>query len=514
MSKKHPHSNARQGIRFWALGLMVSVSLALVACQGTLALNPQTPAWVASATPNMPMADLVGSGIEGTAIRPERVGDESGLIHQTVKKTPAQYTDLWQRIRAEMKLPTLGDGAAAQKLLQHQRWYESNDKHLARVFMRAQRYLFDIVEQVEAQGLPAEIALLPAVESAFMPSAHSSAAADGLWQFIAPTGRRFDLKQHMFQDDRRNVRAATQAALRYLTELQTRYNGDYQLALAAYNCGEGCIDAAIRRARAKGLEGRFEDLELNKETANYVPRLLALTQLIARKVDEGQSSELPTMTNAPYYTAVSISRDIDIKRAAEFAGLTVTEFKELNPQHKKPVIVAASNAQVLVPVKQEEVFREAMARYRGPLSTWSTTTVSKRMPIEVLALQHGVTPASLRDVNTIPKGHLVAAGSTIVIPRAMPGHDIPAMVAENATLATVPAMVRAKVNIHKKENWTALAQRLGVKVVQLQAWNPGVKRLRAGSLALTLPIDLAERVQSLAPVIKATSRSVGRVKQG
>lgn len=502
------HPRHRSHPRIWGRGLMVVGMLALAACQGTLGIG-QTPPQEHIPSPGIKSQHGTEDGIKVAPAIPFSEGGVSGVEPLSEDKVRPQYRDLWQRMRVGMKVPTVS-GKSGTRLLQHQRWYEANSKHLASVFNRAQRYLFDIVEQVEGQGLPMEIALLPAVESAFMPNAHSSAAADGLWQFIAPTGRRFNLKQHMFQDDRRNVRAATQAALRYLTELQVRYNGDYQLALAAYNCGEGCVDAAIRRARARGLEGRFEDLTLNNETANYVPRLLALTQLVARAVDEGSSTLLPQVANAPYYVAVPISRDIDVRLAAELAGMPLDDFRSLNSQHKKPVIVAASNVDVLVPIELEATFIEAMARYRGPLATWSTAVVSRRTPVEALARQHGANTASLQEVNHIPKGHLVAAGSTIVVPRPELGHDIPANVAEAATLATVPAMVRAKVRVHKKESWSGLAQRLGVKASQLQGWNPTVKRLRAGTLALSLPIDLAERLISTPP---AASHPTARIRR-
>lgn len=421
-------------------------------------------------------------------------------------EAPPPAKDLWQRLRRGMKLQPPA-GVAVQRTVQHVRWYRDQSAHMQRTFMRARLYLHDIVEAVEREGMPMEIALLPAVESAFMPTARSSAAADGLWQFIAPTGRRFNLKQHMFQDDRRNVRAATNAALRYLKELQARYGGDYQLALAAYNCGEGNIDTAIRGAKARGLPGRFEDLNLVPETANYVPKLLALAQVVAAAVDLGEmdAANLPPMANAPYFAAVRVGRDIDVKLAAQLAGLQIDEFRALNAQHKTPVIVAASNPEVLVPVERQAVFEEALLNYRGPLATWGTAQVLVRSSVGTLAKRHGIDARTLRALNGIPDGHLVSGGSTLVVPRKERGEDIAAREAERAQVSTTPAIVQAVMQVERKENWAGLAARLGTTVAELRGWNPKLATLRAGTVRLNLPPDLAERLRRLPPPQKVNA---------
>ena len=405
--------------------------------------------------------------------------------------TPRKTMDLWQRIRMGLKVP-LPSGEAAQRVARHERWYVENPAHLQRTFARARLYMFDIVEAVEKEGLPMEVALLPAVESAFIPMARSSAAAEGLWQFIAPTGRRFNLKQHMFSDERRNVRAATQAAMRYLKELQLRYDGDFQLALAAYNCGEGCIDSHVRRAKARGLPGRFEDLELNNETANYVPRLLALAKLVSAAVDSENMAgiTLPAMVNAPYFVATPIHRDMDVKLAAKFAGMPLDAFMALNPQHKKPVIVVATNAEVLVPVDRAAGFQEAVANYRGALSSWTTVKIAQRSSIQKLAQTHGANAEAIRVVNNIPKAHLVVAGSTLLVPKNSVFNDISMTSVESAVLLTTPEMVLRKLAVRKNEGWPSLAKRLGVELAQLRAWNPTIKSLRRGTIQLRLPATL------------------------
>lgn len=414
---------------------------------------------------------------------------------------PQKTTNLWQRIRVGLQVPLPG-GEAAQRVARHERWYLENPAHLQRTFSRARLYLFDIVEAVEKEGLPMEVALLPAVESAFIPMARSSAAAEGLWQFIAPTGRRFDLKQHMFSDERRNVRAATQAAMRYLKELQARYDGDFQLALAAYNCGEGCIDSHVRRAKARGLPGRFEDLELNSETANYVPRLLALAKLLSAAVDSENMAgiTLPAMVNAPYFVATPIHRDMDVKLAAKFAGMPLDAFMALNPQHKKPVIVAATNAEVLVPVDRAAGFQEAVASYRGALSSWTTVKIAQPSSIQKLAQTHGANAEAIRMVNNIPRAHLVVAGSTLLVPRNSVRNDISMTSVESAVLMTTPEMVMRKLVVRKNEGWPSVAKRLGVELSQLQAWNPKIKSLRRGTMQVRLPATLGVAYSPTKPV--------------
>ncbi|MFN9031616.1 MAG: transglycosylase SLT domain-containing protein [Betaproteobacteria bacterium] len=469
----------------WSSAIAAAVLLALAGCQS---LPGERPA-PATAAPALPAA-------ERPAEPPPATGEAQPAAPPTPAAEPAALApatapaDLWQRIRAGLALPATG-GTAAARQARHVEWYRNNPAHLDRTFTRAALYLFDIVEAVERAGVPLEVALLPAVESAFRPDARSPAAADGLWQFIAPTARRFDLKQHLFIDERRHIRAATQAALRYLAELHARFGGDWLLALAAYNCGEGCIERAVAAARRRGLEGRFEDLRLNEETANYVPRLLALAQVVADPAAHGAA--LPPLRNAPYFAAVAITRDIDVDRAARLAGISEAQFRMLNPQHRKPVIVAAADAEIYVPVGREAAFAHALAGQAGALSRWTTVRVNRRSSVEALASAHGIGAAELRAVNEVPPGRLIAAGSTLIVPRrGAAGNDIPEAVAVNAALVTTAAYTTRRVTVRKGEGWDTLARRLGLAPATLRALNPKA-RLAAGPLTLRLPVDAAER---------------------
>lgn len=497
--------------------LAAGLCLLLAACQtapglrGTPAQAPASTGAAAAEPLREPPPDPTPAAPPPAASPPPPPAQAEPLPAQAEGPADASTrSDLWGRIRQGMGIPPLTRGEAGRLQAQHARWYERNGEHMRRVFSRARLYMHDIVEAVQAEGLPMEVALLPAVESAFMPDAVSSAAADGLWQFIRSTGKHYGLQQHAFVDQRRDVRQATRAALAFLKDLQARYEGDMQLALAAYNCGPGCIDTAVRRARAQGKAGRFEDLRLNAETANYVPRLLALSALVAEAVDTNtlDRHQLPDMPDAPYFTEVLITRDLDVALAARLAGQTEAEFRSLNPQHRKPVIVAQINPHVLVPVDRKEAFEVALQNYRGQMSSWTLYKVQQRSSVQAIAQRVGMEPERLRKINRIPLGHLVQAGSTLLVPRrgaSLP--DISARAAEGARLGTTPATVVRALRLSKQDagkgqawSWDVLARRLGVRPAQLKAWNPQVRHLAAGTVRLRLPVEVAER----APAPRAT----------
>jgi membrane-bound lytic murein transglycosylase D len=224
-----------------------------------------------------------------------------------------------------------------------------------------------VVEQLEKRGMPTELALLPFIESAFNPQAISSAKASGMWQFMAATGKDYNLKQNMFTDERRGVLDSTEAALNYLERLYGMF-GDWQLALAAYNWGEGSVQRAIKKQQAAGLPIDFDSLSVHMpaETRNYVPKLQAVKNIIAHP--EQFNISLPALENQPYFVPVAKTRDMDVKLAAELAELPLTEFTALNPQFNKPVITGTTT-KILLPTENAEKFKENLTKWQGPLST-------------------------------------------------------------------------------------------------------------------------------------------------
>ncbi|WGG48625.1 transglycosylase SLT domain-containing protein [Rugamonas sp. DEMB1] len=341
-------------------------------------------------------------------------------------------TDVWGRIRTGYAIPDLDNSLVAK----HVTWYSTRPDHIARTTARASRYLFHVVNELEKRGMPTELALLPFIESAFNPQALSSANAAGMWQFVPGTGRDFNLKQNVFKDERRGIVTSTDAALTYLQRLYDMF-GDWQLALAAYNWGEGSVQRAIKRNQALGKPTDFDSLAdlMPAETRNYVPKLQAVKNIIANPGQYGLS--LPLIDNQPYFTAVDKTSDIDLTIAAQLAELSVDEFKALNPQFNRPVITGGEKTKILLPQENAEKFHLNLAQWGRALSTWTTHKITgARERIETLASKFHTTPEVIRQANNIPQRSMLVAGSTILVPKISSSLnvDIAPEVADNATV--------------------------------------------------------------------------------
>jgi membrane-bound lytic murein transglycosylase D len=351
----------------------------------------------------------------------------AGLVKSDDYKDP----DLWGRIRSGYAIPDLDNPLVAK----HTQWYVSRPDYLARTAGRASLYLYHVVSELEKRGMPTELALLPVIESAFNPQALSNANAAGIWQFMPGTGKDFDLKQNMFKDERRGVLASTDAALTYLQRLYTMF-GDWQLALAAYNWGEGNVQKAIKHNQALGKPTDFEGLadQMPVETRNYVPKLQAVKNIIANPAQYGVT--LPVIDNSPYFTQVDKTSDIDVTIAAQLAEMSVDEFKALNPQFKKPVITG-DDAKILLPKENAEKFHINLAQWGHALSTWTTHKITgAKETITTLASKFHTTPEVIRQANNIPAKAHPRAGSTILVPKVSASTgDISENVIDNAVLS-------------------------------------------------------------------------------
>jgi membrane-bound lytic murein transglycosylase D len=348
-----------------------------------------------------------------------------------VKGDEYKDPDLWGRIRSGYAIPDLDNSLVSK----HTQWYSSRPDYLARTAGRASLYLYHVVSELEKRGMPTELALLPVIESAFNPQALSNANAAGIWQFMPGTGRDFDLKQNMFKDERRGVLASTDAALTYLQRLYTMF-GDWQLALAAYNWGEGNVQKAIKRNQALGKPTDFESLSelMPAETRNYVPKLQAVKNIIANPGQYGIS--LPLIDNQPYFTQVDKTSDIDVTIAAQLAEMSVEEFKALNPQFKKPVITG-EETKILLPKENAEKFHINLAQWGHALSTWTTHKITgAKESIATLASKFHTTPEVIRQANNIPAQTRLRAGSTILVPKTSASTgDIAESVIDNAVVS-------------------------------------------------------------------------------
>jgi membrane-bound lytic murein transglycosylase D len=342
---------------------------------------------------------------------------------------PLPDPDLWQRVRKGFLLEPLD----SPLVLEHEAWYSSRPEYIKRFVDRGSRYLHYIVEQVEKRGMPTEIALLPVVESAFNPHAYSRAKASGLWQFIPSTGKNYGLSQDWWKDNRRDIVAATDAALNYLQRLYDLF-GSWELALAAYNCGEGCVGRAIAANQKRGIATDFLHLKLPPETQNYVPKLVAVKNIVLAPGMYG--IELDSIPDQPYFTTVPAPEKIDVKLAARLAEMPVEDFVALNPSYNKPVAVAHTGT-LVVPLDKAEAFRENLGNWDKPLVTWTTIPAKKGESVDAIAKRYGLSGASLRQVNNLQvnrKGRLTAAQPVLVPGR--PGGTV--QVAANAAAPVAP----------------------------------------------------------------------------
>ncbi|MEP7057187.1 MAG: transglycosylase SLT domain-containing protein [Caldimonas sp.] len=420
-----------------------------------------------SAAPAAPSASAVAASEPQSVATPVAVDPLRPDVHLDLDDRAAR-TDLWVRVRNGFAMPDLDSDLVHER----ERWYAARPDYVQRMTERGGRYLFHIVEELDRRGMPTELALLPFIESAYNPQAMSTAKASGMWQFIPSTGRDFLLRQNLFRDDRRDVLASTRAALDYLQRLHTMF-GDWHLALAAYNWGEGSVQRAIARNQKAGLPTDYASLKMPAETQLYVPKLQAVKNIIARPQDFGLS--LPELSNHPYFLSVPIERDIDVALAVQLAGMSLDEFQTLNPQMNKPVILAAGTPQILLPYDSANRFVRQLPRHRGPLATWTAWVAPKTMRTAEAAKQIGVTETQLREINRIPTRMLVKAGSTLLVPRSQTRlADVSPQVADNAVMALapdLPPLRKMALKAGRHDSVASVARRYRVQPAQVASWN-------------------------------------------
>ncbi len=399
--------------------------------------------------------------------------------------------DLWDRIRRGFAMPDLQNDLVRDR----EQWYSTRPDYMFRMTERSSKYLFHIVEELERRGMPTELALLPYIESAFNPQAVSSAKAAGMWQFMPATGTYFDLKQNAFRDDRRDVLASTKAALDYLQKLYGMF-GDWHLALAAYNWGEGSVARAIARNEKLGLGTSYEELNMPNETRYYVPKLQAVKNIVANP--SRFNSELPLIENHPYFQAVDITRDIDVSLVASLAGIREEDFRALNPSFHKPVILAAGTPRILLPWDNAQVFRKNLeARNLGQYASWTVWSVPSTMTVANAATRLGIDESDLRKINGIPPRMMIKAGSALMVPRAATTQqDVSSQLADNGQISFTPEIVnrRTVVRASKRgETVAAIAARYKVSASDVADWND-VKtssRFKGGEqVTMYLPVRL------------------------
>ena len=432
-----------------------------VAPSNTIANSPNTP--------NIPKLDTRSNAYK--ASDPGQAEELSPIRIQSINADKVMEVqlaeDLWERIRKGFAMPDLDTDLVRER----QNWYVSKNEYLLRMTDRSSKYLYYIVEELEARQMPTELALLPFIESSFNPQAISSAKASGIWQFMPKTGKNFDLKQNAFRDDRRDVLASTRAALDYLQKLYNQF-GDWHLALAAYNWGEGNVGKALTRSKNAGGGSTYVDLNMPVETRLYIPKLQAVKNIVASPKNFGIT--LPNIPNHPYFQTVPLPRDMDVRVAAHLADVSMDDFTALNPSAHQPVLLAGGTPQILLPWDNAEIFQRNYETFGGRLASWTAWVVPTTMKVSEAAKKFKMTEAEFRSINNIPPKMLIKAGSALLVPRGdKVKTDVSVAIADTGqvTLAPEVTLRKSQIRVNKKDTLESFATKHHIKPEQLAEWN-------------------------------------------
>ncbi len=331
-------------------------------------------------------------------------------LKEAIATLPEPDPDLLSRMAQGFSLSFPDDPRVAQEL----NWYSSHPSYIERIQERAEPYLYFILEEIDKRDMPHEIALLPAVESAFQPFAYSPGRAAGMWQFIPSTGRHFGLKQNWWYDGRRDVVSSTRAALDYLKSLSKQFGGDWELALAAYNSGAGTVRNAIRQNQKRGKPTDFWSLKLPDETSAYVPRLLALSEIFRHPQDHGLS--LMNFPDEPYFTTVETGSQIDLAMAAEMAGLPIQDLYLLNSGFNRWATDPDGPHRLNLPIDKADTFAEALQQMPPEQRlTWKRYQIKSGDSLSTIARRHNTTVELLSRINKL-HGNRIRAGRHLLIP--------------------------------------------------------------------------------------------------
>ena len=377
-----------------------------------------------------------------------------------------EYSDLWAHIRKGFVLADV-DGPLVKAA---EDWYAARPDYVGRMVERSRRYLYYIVAEVEKRGMPLEIALLPMIESAYNPMALSRSRASGIWQFIPSTGKRYGMKQNWWFDERRDVVAATEGALDYLQSLYADF-GDWYLALAAYNWGEGAVHRAIAANQKRGKPTDYFSLKMPAETRSYVPKLQAMKNIV--NDPERFDLALADIPDAPYFTVVRTNRPMDVKAAADLAEMPLDEFLSLNPQHNRPVIAGADEATLLLPYDKAELFAAKLELTDQPMVTWQAYKLKTNETLAQVAARFGLPLETLRAVNGIGPRARVPPGHPLLVPTQAPS-DATIATLQNTVFTSVASGRTIYHRVRKGETLASIAARYDVSTQDIRSWNAGL----------------------------------------
>ena len=390
--------------------------------------------------------------------------------------------DLWKKVRKRFSMP---NDISPEAVARFERFYQNRPDYFQRIILRGSPYFYHILNETEKRRMPGEVVLLPIIESAFVTHAKSHVGASGIWQFMPKTGKNFGLKQNHWYDGRNDVYAATDAALDYLQYLHNMF-GDWALAFAAYNCGEGRVESAQRKAINKGLDPVFDNLDLPRETRDYVPKLLAVRNLVA---EPGMFNvELKKIANKPYFEAVNIDQPMDMEVIADLAGISDKELAQLNPGYRIPVWVPQKGRKLLLPKKSIATFKRNLSEAEPKsLLSWKPIRVTdSNIKLSELASQYGMTLSELKQVNMI-KGDKVNKGAILLVSDDFVGQNNDAMAQidddieweEPTRITTVSTTSAGKKAVKKKSEYGTITVKKGMTLGRIaQRYGMTLKELK------------------------------------
>lgn len=416
---------------------------------------------------------------------------------QTVKYSQKQSSvnrasypnDIWMRIRNGFALREFDSKA----IRNHEISYTRHPKYIHRIIQRSRPYLYHIVEEVERRGMPTEIVLLPLVESAFDPKAKSKSNALGLWQFIPSTGESYGLMRNKWYDDRKDIIAATSAALDYLQKLHTIF-GDWKLALAAYNWGKNAVRRSIASSHEKNQSASFRHIELPSETRNHVYKLMAVRNIVA--APEKFGVKLDAIPNQPYFAKIKINHPVNISRITKLANISIDEFNALNPAYRRGVIKIGNTPRILlVPIEKKETFIRNLKFYNRIFRPWRIFQAKKYTYMDESLRSHETILTHLDVINGIKKGDEFISDQTIPVPSRKRLIDADINIVQKKPV-NAHTLKRSKNNnienaltyiVKKGDTLYAIARQHDLTVAQIKNWNNSSEHLSIGQELILLP---------------------------
>lgn len=445
--------------------------LAFAGCTTTstqTADNAQEPAQIARAEAADSSVVMSNANPNSVLLAINTAESNTADANTTSPITDKNFPDIWSRLRTGFAIKPLDSTQVDREI----KWFAANPEYMQRMMERARLYLYYIADEVEKRGMPMEIALLPAIESAYKPNAYSRARAVGLWQFMPATGRLYGLKANWWYEGRRDVQASTKAALDYLEKLYNDFDGDWHLALAAYNAGEGKVGRMMEYNRRKGKSTDYQYLKLKRETQHYVPKLLAMASIVADPAKYGV--QLAAIPNEPYFTRIDAGSQIDLGVVAKLANVPIDDLYNINPGYTRWATDPSGRHHLLVPIDKKDALLEGLSNLSvNERILWQHHAVKHGDTMSFVAKRYGVSVEAIRTSNSL-RSNLLRAGQDLLIPMSSQAMAMKAPVIRAAYQSSSQRSSAGAVIVHRVrrgDTLSGIARRYKVLVNQLVKWN-------------------------------------------